>query len=159
MKLESSFKVTTEYDGTAANIGTGDYPRLEAQFGPYSQQGRYIAGTSSTVITDPSANTGTNGWNAQVQFDSGCIGAYQTKSLIIPAQPRDYFLTYGLILRDSDLASEDSFMKPIKVSVSKPHSFTTNKTQADAISKVVVNVYDGSANTFGTRKKRISGRI
>ena len=159
VKLESSFKVTTEYDGTAATIAAGDYPRLEAQFGPYSQQGRYKVDASSGVITDPSANTGTNGWNAQVQFDSGCIGAYQSKSLIIAAQPRDYFLTYGLILRDSDLASEDSFMKPIKVSVSKAHSFTTNKTQADAISKVVVNVYDSSANTFGTRKKRISGRI
>ena len=159
VKLACSFKVTTEYDGTAATIAAGDYPRLEAQFGPYSQQGRYKAGTSSTMITDPSANTGTNGWNAQVQFDSGCIGAYQTKSLIIAAQPRDYFLTYGLILRDSDLASEDSFMKPIKVSVSKAHSFTTNKTSADSISKVVVNVYDSSANTFGTRKKRISGRI
>jgi hypothetical protein len=159
VKLEASFKVTTEYDGTAANISTGDYPRLEAQFGPYGQQGKYKAGNDSTMITDPSADTGANGWNAQVQFDSGCIGAFQTKSLMIPAQPRDYFITYGLILRDSDLASEDSFMRPIRVSVSKPHSFTTNKTQADAISKVVVNVYDSSANTFGTRKKRISGRL
>ena len=159
VKLDASFKVTTEYDGTAANIGTGDYPRLEAQFGPYGQQGRYKADTSSTVVTDPSSDTGTNGWVAQVQFDSGCIGAYQTKSLTIPAQPRDYFLTYGLILRDNDLASEDSFMKPIRVSVSKAHGFTTNKTSADSISKVVVNVYNSSAGTFGTRKKRISGRI
>jgi hypothetical protein len=159
VKLEASFKITTEYDGTAAIIDAGDYPRLEAQFGPYGQQGGYKAGTSSTVITDPSANTGANGWNAQVQFDSGCVGAFQTKSLLIPMQPRDYFLTYGLILRDNDLSTEESFMRPIKVSVSKPHSFTTNKTPADSISKVVVNVYDSGAGTFGTRKKRISGRI
>ena len=159
VQLDASFKVTTEYDGTAASISTGDYPRLEALFGPYGQQGGYKAGTDSTRVTDPSANTGTNGWVAQVQFDSGCIGAFQTKSLLIPEQPRDYFLTYGLILRDSDLATEDSFMKPIRVSVSKAHGFTTNKTSADSISKVVVNVYDSSAGTFGTRKKRISGRI
>ena len=159
VQLDASFKVTTEYDGTAASISTGDYPRLEALFGPYGQQGGYKAGTDSTMVTDPSANTGTNGWVAQVQFDSGCIGAFQTKSLLIPEQPRDYFLTYGLILRDSDLATEDSFMKPIRVSVSKAHGFTTNKTSADSISKVVVNVYDSSAGTFGTRKKRISGRI
>ena len=159
VKLDASFKITTEYDGTAASIGAGDYPRLEAQFGPYGQQGRYKASSDGTMITDSSANTGANGWNAQVQFDSDCIGAFQTKSLLISAQPRDYMLTYGLILRDNDLSTEQSFMKPIKVTVSKSHPFITNKTQADSISRVVVNIYDSSAGTFGTRKKRLSGRL
>ncbi len=158
VRLTANFKITTEYDGTAANVNDGDYPRLEAQSGPYANQGKYKDSSESTVKSS-SEDTGSAGFKNSVQFDSNCIGDWQEKVLTIPAQPRDYFLTYGLIMRDNDLTNERSFMKPITVEISKPHSFTAVRESFDSISRIKVRDYNSGTGAFTTSKKRISGRI
>jgi len=159
VKLETSFKITTEYDGTGANVGIGDYPRLEAQGGPYGYQGKYKTSLSDTSSLTSSDTNISAGWKDTVQFDSDCIGNWQTKSLIIPAQPVDYYLTYGIVLRDNDLGSEESFMKPIKVTLSKASPFTSLNTGSDSISIISVKEYNSGTNDFSSNKRRISGRI
>jgi len=158
VRLTANFKITTEYDGTNASVNDGDYPRLEAQSGPYGNQGKYKDSSESTVKSS-SEDTGSAGFKNSVQFDSNCIGDWQEKVLTIPAQPRDYFLTYGLIMRDNDLTNERSFMKPIEVEISKPHPFTAVRESFDSISRVKVRDYNSGTDSFVVSKKRISGRI
>lgn len=152
VKIKGKIKIpTSRLNGSSTSVGSGDYPRIEARSGWYGFDGRYQSNYQS-YYKSSTDNTGVNGFREQVQFDSNSIGAWQEKELTVAAQDYDYYLSYGVIMRDNDLYQETFHMQPLDVIVSKASQYLIiERSPALSISKVRV------ASDFNINKKRLLG--
>ena len=152
VKIKGKIKIpTSRLNGSSISINDGDYPRIEARRGLYGFDGRYQSDYQS-YYKSSTDNTGVNGFREQVQFDSNSIGAWQEKELTVAAQDYDYYLSYGVIMRDNDLYQETFHMQPLDVIVSEASQYLIiDRSPALSISKVRV------ASDFNINKKRLLG--
>ncbi len=152
VKIKGKIKIpTSRLNGSATTVNDGDYPRIEARHGWYGFDGRYQSNYQS-YYKSSTDNTGVNGFREQVQFDSSSIGAWQEKELTVAAQDYDYYLSYGVIMRDNDLVNETFHIQPLDVIVSKASQYLIiDKSPGLSISKVRV------ASDFNINKKRLLG--
>ena len=154
VKIKGSiFSPTTEYDGTSSSIST--YPILFAIAGVPAMRirGRFDTGfeTGSERTSAQAVGKTVGGFADRVSFTSASLGAWETKTLTVTAQEKDYILSFGYMQDNSNYRNELLRVKDLEVVVDKAHDVLTLR---NSISKIRIE-----SDFNNNRKRLLGGRI
>ena len=154
VKIKGSiFSPTVEYDGTSSSIGT--YPILFAIAGVPAMhaRGMFDTGfeTGSERTSAQAIGKTIGGFADRVPFTSASLGAWETKTLTVAPQERDYILSFGYMQDNSSYRNELLRVKDLEVVVDKAHDVLTLR---NSISKIRIE-----SDFNNNRKRLLGGRI
>ena len=151
-------KTTVRLSCEIRSIGTDgsfNYPYLSARMSGDFKRGRYALGeydTTSLTSTNRPKVSKSVGFLEQTQYTNASIGAFQNKTLTIQPQDVGYYLLYGVRVDNTNTREEEFYIKEPIVRFDKRQAGQTRLHRNTPNQPI-------ARSTFGTVRKRISGRI